>query len=537
MIDLKILDCTLRDGGYYNNWDFNEEVLSNYLKAITDSGIEFVELGLRNFPKSGFLGAFAYTTERYLNTLSLPEGPTYGVMVDAKTILQSGMSIEQAIDSLFVDAVDSKVSLVRVAAHFAEVELSEPIVKRLKDKGYIVGYNLMQAGGKPSEVIAEKARIVASWDVLDVLYFADSLGNMDADEVRRIVNVLRTEWRGELGIHTHNNMAKALDNCLAAKQAGVTWLDVTITGMGRGAGNAQTENLLAVVSQETERYQPKPVYELAIRDFEPMQKLYGWGSNLLYFLGAQHNVHPTYVQNLLADTHYGPDEIVGAVNYLSKLNNSASYSDETYTAALSFSSPSAELSGSNALYGSAKGKDVVILAGGPSLYRYKRDIETYLSGLSENSLVIAINALTDFEQYIDYYCVSGNTKMLSQAGKYSSLRKPIILPAHRFAAEELAGIRSNIQVFDYGVEVKADTYIVGESSCVLPYDITAGYLFAVCENMQAEQVKLVGFDGYNSGDSRQAEMIEIFSKVRGDNYIAMTPTTYPVSQGSIYAEI
>ncbi|WP_354623223.1 aldolase catalytic domain-containing protein [Psychromonas sp. MME2] len=537
MIDFKILDCTLRDGGYYNDWDFNGEVLTNYLNAIAESGIEYVELGLRNFPKGGFLGAFAYTTDRYINTIDLPDGPTYGVMVDAKTILNSDMSVELAIDSLFADAADSKVSLVRVAAHFGEVEASGPIVKRLKEKGYIVGYNLMQAGGKPTEVIAEKARIAASWNVLDVLYFADSLGNMDADEVRRIVKTLRTEWHGELGIHTHNNMAKALDNCLAAKHAGVTWLDVTITGMGRGAGNAQTENLLAVVSQETGRYQPKSIYELAIRDFEPMQKKYGWGSNLLYFIGAQHNVHPTYVQNLLSDTHYGPDEIVGVVKYLSYLNNSESYSDETYAASLMFSAASSEISGSNALAGSAKGKNVVILASGPSLFRYKKDIETYLSALSEDSLVIAINTLIDFEQYIDYYCLSGNSKMLSQSGDYSSLGKPIILPAHRFSTEELAGIKANGQIFDYGVEVKSDTFLAGESNCILPYDITAGYLFALCESMQATQVKLIGFDGYSSGDSRQSEMIEIFSKVNSAHYTALTPTTYPISQGSIYGEI
>ena len=83
---IKILDCTLRDGGYYNNWDFDTEVVESYLKAVATANIDFVELGLRNFSQVGFHGAFAYTTEDYINDMELPDGPVYGVMVDAKTI-------------------------------------------------------------------------------------------------------------------------------------------------------------------------------------------------------------------------------------------------------------------------------------------------------------------------------------------------------------------------------------------------------------------------------------------------------------------
>lgn len=134
-MNFHILDCTLRDGGYYNNWDFDPEVVTQYLNSVASANIDYVELGLRNFAKSGFLGAFAYTTEDFINTLTLPEGPTYGVMVDAKTILESGMPIEEAIDALFVPAAHSKVDLVRVAAHFNEVEFSAPIVAHLKKTG------------------------------------------------------------------------------------------------------------------------------------------------------------------------------------------------------------------------------------------------------------------------------------------------------------------------------------------------------------------------------------------------------------------
>lgn len=535
----KILDCTLRDGGYYNNWDFDGTVVSSYLQAMADSKIDYVELGLRNFSKPGFCGAFFYTTENFLNRLELPEGPTYGVMVDAKTILNSGMSIEDAVDKLFVDASDSKISLVRVAAHFHEVENSGEIIKALKAKGYIVGYNLMQAGGKSAEIIAEKARIATSWEVLDVLYFADSLGNMDTAEVLRIISALREAWDGKLGIHTHNNMGKALDNSLVAQENGVSWLDSTVTGMGRGAGNAQTENLLAVISMDNNYYNSASVYELAIRHFEPMQKSCGWGSNLLYFLGAQHSVHPTYIQNLLSDTHYGTDEIVGAIEYLKQLDNSSSYNDDVFKAALSFSGSSKTVTGTTSLVGIGQDREVLILANGPSLSKYITDIAAYIQ--LRKPLVIAINAIPFLSDHIDFYCVTHNSKFLSEHEVYSSLTKPIILPKHRFSDDELSSYFPDNKLHDYGLGITPENYSIKNDKCNLPFDVTAGYAIAIAKTMGAGRLSLVGFDGYDGADPRQSEMVDIISRSKVvtnfEQMLALTPTTYPLDKGSIYAPV
>ena len=98
---VKLLDCTLRDGGYYNQWDFSPDLVDAYLNAIAASGVDIVELGFRAFKTSGFKGASAFTTDDYLNTLSLPEGPQYGVMVDAKTLIESELELPQAVQALF----------------------------------------------------------------------------------------------------------------------------------------------------------------------------------------------------------------------------------------------------------------------------------------------------------------------------------------------------------------------------------------------------------------------------------------------------
>ncbi len=534
-----ILDCTLRDGGYYNNWDFSEDVVTEYLKSLAASKVEYVELGLRNFPKTGFLGAFAYTTEDYLNSIELPVGPTYGVMVDAKTIIESGLAIEDAVNALFIPASESKVDLVRVAAHFTEVERSGPIVKHLKKLGYIVGYNLMQAGGKPSAEITDRARQAKDWGCVDVLYFADSLGNMDRQEVERIVKALRVEWQGELGIHTHNNMGKGLDNTLAAMEAGVSWLDTTITGMGRGAGNTQTESLLAILDNSDSKYNPKPIYELVIRYFESMQKSYGWGSNLLYFLGAQNDIHPTYIQNLLSNTHYGTDEIVGAIDYLSELDGTTSYNGAVLDTALSFSNDNNRVSGSTAIVGLFEGRDILVIANGPSTHKYSKDIESYIN--RAKPIVVSINIIESISQeLVDYYVVSHNSKFLSEAKKYNRLKQPIILPKHRFTDTEISEL-NDATILDYGLMVKEDTLATMGTHATIPYDLTAAYVLSILLESKARSISSVGFEGYDINDPRQQEMVHLFNLYNTLNnrveITSLTPTSYAISEGSIYAPV
>jgi 4-hydroxy 2-oxovalerate aldolase len=532
---MNMLDCTLRDGGYYNNWDFPQNIVKAYLNAVADAGIDYVELGLRSFPKSGFLGAYAYTTEQHLNTLDLPKGPTYGVMVDAKTILSAGMDPVAAVDALFVPREESKVDLVRIAAHFHEVEHSTSMVARLKELGYIVGYNLMQSGGKPSELIAEKARIAASWgDNLDVLYFADSLGNMDKAEVERIIKAIRTEWTGPIGIHTHDNMSKGLDNSLTAKNNGVEWLDATITGMGRGAGNTQTERLLAVIAKE-HGYNAQPVYDLVVRHFEKMQKDYGWGTNLLYFLGAQNDVHPTYIQNLLSNSHYGTDEIIGAIDYLSQLDGTTAYNGEVLATALSFNGTEKSVSGSRDIQNLFAGREVLLLTNAPTVERYQQAIEQYIEEKKPVVLSLNINQFIA-EDKIDYYVMTHNAKFLSEASEYQRLSKPLILPLHRFNMQDLERL-TGLTTLDFGFSAQSEDFAVSADHMNSKFDLTAAYALGIAKAGQAQITTLVGFDGFDKNDPRQMEMIELVQAFQqlGLSLKAITPTSYPVEQGSVYA--
>ncbi len=217
-----LLDCTLRDGGYYNHWDFPPALIADYLAAMAAISADFVEIGFRSFDRRGFKGGAAYSTDAWLRSLPLPEGLKIGVMVNAAELVGHADGVVPALQQLFASAKDSPVSLVRIACHVDEFFTVLPGCAWLNSQGYKVGLNLMQiADRSPAEI--EVVGQQCSGHPIDVLYFADSLGSMDPEQTAAIVRSLRKHWQGALGIHTHDNMTRALANSLRAIEEGVTW--------------------------------------------------------------------------------------------------------------------------------------------------------------------------------------------------------------------------------------------------------------------------------------------------------------------------
>ena len=119
---LKVLDCTLRDGGYYNNWDFNESIVNNYLSAMSKAKVDIVEIGFRFLPQNKFLGKFAYSEDDYLNSLSLPSNISYAVMINASDLINYEDGIERAVKNLFSKKKNSPIDIIRIAAHSSDVK-------------------------------------------------------------------------------------------------------------------------------------------------------------------------------------------------------------------------------------------------------------------------------------------------------------------------------------------------------------------------------------------------------------------------------
>ena len=180
---IKLLDCTLRDGGYYNDWDFNPDLVADYLEAMAALKVDFVEVGLRSIKNEGFKGECAFSTDSFIDNLTIPIELTdkIGVMINGSELTSKttdSLSFEDqeaaqvtTLEKLFKHKSLSRVSLVRVACHVHEFEACLPVSKWLHGQGYLVGFNLMQIADRTKEEITELAQKASSFPI-DILYFA-----------------------------------------------------------------------------------------------------------------------------------------------------------------------------------------------------------------------------------------------------------------------------------------------------------------------------------------------------------------------------
>ena len=141
---ITFVDCTLRDGGSHNDWDFSVALTDEYLAAMAALGVDRVELGFRSLRRGGFKGSAAFTTDGFIDLLDVPESVTLGVMVNAAELVLPPDEQRAALERLFPPTSPAHIRLVRIAAHLEEVEASLGAIDWLLAQGYEVGINLMQ---------------------------------------------------------------------------------------------------------------------------------------------------------------------------------------------------------------------------------------------------------------------------------------------------------------------------------------------------------------------------------------------------------
>lgn len=527
------LDCTMRDGGYYNDWDYALPLVQRYLHAVAAAGVDVVELGFRTPPDSVFRGPFAYTTDALIDTFDIPDELELAVMSNTGDFRDREV-LERYFDLLYPPAAGSRVQLVRLATHVAEAGLAAELAGRLAAKGYRVGVNLMQVGRLPAEQVAAAAAMLGATGALDVLYFADSLGNMRRKDIVSTAQALRSAWSGPLGFHAHDNKRLALDNCVAAAENGCTWIDATIRGMGRGAGNAQTEFLLGELEAAGfgGPYRPDALAEVVMGDFADLQRHYEWGANLLYSVAADKEIHPTYVQELLDENRYALADVRHAVDALS---TTASHSFSPRSLAAALAGDGSSFNGSWDATNWCGGRPAMLVASG------QRGL-AHVSGLRqmierENPLVLCLNTVPPLEdELIDAYVACHPVRLVKEAARIAQLDRPLLAPAQLL---EAVGVTHPGEVLDYGLSVKEGAFAAGASGCEIPELLAAAYAAAAAIAGGASAILLAGFDGYGAGDPRQEAVGALLALVQAYApqvpVLAVTPTTYAVRQSSVYA--
>ncbi len=304
--EIKIMDCTIRDGGLINDHLFEDGFVKAVYKTCVAAGIDAMEFGYKAdrkiFAPTQF-GKWKYCDEDTLRAV-VDDNPTdlqIAVMADAE---------RTDYHSDILPKSESVIDIVRVATYIHQIPTAVDMIKDAHDKGYRVTANLMAVSAIQERELLEALEILCNCPVC-AIFVVDSFGSYYSEQIRDVTLMFLKAAEGkniEIGIHAHNNQMLAYANTLEALIVGANRLDATINGMGRGAGNCPLELLLGFLKNP--KFQLRPVLECIRDHFLPLEKNGGmeWGYKIPYMITGQMNQHPRAAIKMRAGDN--PDDYV-----------------------------------------------------------------------------------------------------------------------------------------------------------------------------------------------------------------------------------
>jgi 4-hydroxy 2-oxovalerate aldolase len=283
---LKVLDCTIRDGGLMNDHRFSDEFVLGVHKALVAAGVDYMELGYKADKKlfsPEEYGLWKSCDEDDLNRFfdGVEKNIKFSVMAD----------VGRTNESDIVPRNKSLIDLVRVACYIHQIPAALDLVKDAKDKGYETSVNLMAISTVPEFELNRGLELIGKSET-DMVYLVDSFGSLYFEQIddlmRRYLAAMGKEK--QVGIHAHNNQQMAYANTIFAAIHGATMLDSTIDGLGRGAGNCPTELLLGFLRNP--KFKQRPIIDAVEKLTLPLRETIDWGYSVPYMISGQMNQHP-----------------------------------------------------------------------------------------------------------------------------------------------------------------------------------------------------------------------------------------------------
>lgn len=283
--NVKIVDCTIRDGGLVNNWDFSVEFVQHLYHSLNEAGVEYMEIGYKNSPKL-LKGAEGAGPWRFLDDAFLREV----IPQKLNTKLSALVDIGRVDENDVLPREQSMLDLIRVACYIQDVEKALELIEMFNARGYETTLNIMALSNVMEHQLLEAFKQIND-SVVDVVYIVDSYGSLLPNDFRLLVEKFKTHLPNKrLGVHTHNNMQLAFANTLVSAELGVELLDASVYGMGRAAGNCPTE--LLVANLKGSRYNIRPVLDMIEKYMIPMREKEEWGYIIPYLITGMLDEHP-----------------------------------------------------------------------------------------------------------------------------------------------------------------------------------------------------------------------------------------------------
>lgn len=497
--NFKILDCTLRDGGYYTNWDFPSTVIDSYIEAMNQLPIDYLEIGYRNNPSEEYLGEFGYTPVSTLRNLRKKCAKKIVVMLNEKS------THVEDLETL-LGPVQGLADMIRIAIDPKNFDRALILAKSVKGMGFEVGFNTMYMS-KWDEYPGFLDKLSLLNGAVDLFCMVDSFGGVTPEDVKKTLKIVKEKTTVPVGFHGHNNLQLGLINTLTAIENGADFVDATILGMGRGAGNLNMELLLTYLNKKGMDVDFNVLGDV-ISAFHPLLEKYNWGTNLPYMLSGANSLPQKEVMEWVSNRAYSFNSIVRALdNKKNNIKDNAHYPN--------FESQEAEA--------------VLILGGGNSCIEHQHAVKQYALLHPEMPIIFVTAryaALYNSLPNPKYYCLVGNeAKRLIQNISEAEFNGICLLPPYpRMMGTEVPPYAERL-TFELDAITFTQSY---RDSCT-----TVALQAALA--MEAKEINVVGYDGYKGEVLSEKEMelsnenkviFEDINKVQSVKIRSLTPTLY-----------
>ena len=502
--NVEILDCTIRDGGYITEWNFDKHMVQDVYEASSKAGVDIFEIGYIG-NENDDVGTWKKCLPKDVaEVVNGSDGAKIAAMVDFKRI-----------DELEIPSSDeTDVDLIRLALHKNQVEESIKYLEKIKELGYELSVQAMGITGYSEQEIIQMLEMLGKNKNVDYLYIADSYGSITPQELTDLIKIFKSRADCKIGFHPHNNLQLGLANTLTAIEEGIDIVDGTLYGMGRGAGNLPLESLIAFLSKKIkDKYNPLPLLEVIDLYFVQLKEEYSWGYNLPYLLSGIYECHPYYTKNLVDYREFTIEDILKAVRKINNINP-IGFSQELLDTLikegfidqninidqdkddLKINQVSEDESDFVTYKNRHKNKDFLILANGPNLENYKDKIEEFIN--KYDPIVLGPNYLGDL--FIpDYHAFSNKRRFI----KYNnSVNKESKLLIGSSIDQELIdkNIDRDYEVIRY-IDSSTNNFNILEGIITTNCRSISTLLIGVAIVMGAGRIFVAGMDGYLNYDS------------------------------------
>ena len=285
--DIKVFDCTIRDGGLVNNYHFSDAFVKAHYETCVAAGVDYMEIGKNVSPTIMSVdeyGPWNFCKEEDIRRIVGNNDTDMKIAVMADI----GRSLKEEL----IPKKDSVVDMIRIATYIHQIPAAIELIEDAHAKGYETTVNIMAISKSFDDELDEVLAQLSKTPV-DVIYIADSFGSFYPEQIKKLTEKylkVAQENGKKVGIHAHNNLQLAYANTLEAMIYGTSFLDVTISGLGRGAGNCPLELLIGFLKNP--KYKLMPVLKFIEEFIVPLEKELDWGYSIPYMLTGQLNEHP-----------------------------------------------------------------------------------------------------------------------------------------------------------------------------------------------------------------------------------------------------